>query len=112
VSIQIIDSLREVGHEVVRLKDYLPVESPDALVIAKAQEVDSILLSLNGDFADIVIYPPAHFKGIVSLQVLNHAEVTRKLIARLLRYLTAHPAPEHHRGKLIVVEVDRIRIRE
>ncbi len=31
VSNQIIDSLREAGHEVVRLKDYLPVESPDAL---------------------------------------------------------------------------------
>jgi predicted nuclease of predicted toxin-antitoxin system len=36
------------------LRDVLPVESADALVIAKAQEIDAILLSLNGDFADIV----------------------------------------------------------
>ncbi|MGA9058668.1 MAG: DUF5615 family PIN-like protein [Terriglobia bacterium] len=66
VSNQIIDALREAGHKVVCLKGYLPTESPDALVIAKAQELDAILLSLNGDFADIVAYPPARFKGIVA----------------------------------------------
>ena len=38
VSNQIIDALREAGHEVVLLRDYLPTESPDALVVAKAQE--------------------------------------------------------------------------
>jgi predicted nuclease of predicted toxin-antitoxin system len=42
------------AHEVVRLRDVLPVESPDMIVIAKAQEIDAILLSMNGDFADIV----------------------------------------------------------
>ena len=42
--------LRGVGHEVLRLKDHLPTESPDALVIGKGQELDAILLSLNGDF--------------------------------------------------------------
>lgn len=112
VSNLIIDTLCRAGNEVLYLKNHLPVESSDSLVIAKAQETDSVLLSLNGDFADIVTYPPAHFKGIVSLQVLNHPEITRSLLVRLLAYLAAHPAPEHYRGKLIVVEVDRIRIRE
>jgi hypothetical protein len=45
-------------HEVFPVKDLLPVESKDAIVIAKAQEIDAILLSVNGDFADIVTYPP------------------------------------------------------
>jgi predicted nuclease of predicted toxin-antitoxin system len=112
VSNQIIDALREAGHEVVRLKDYLPTESPDALVIAKAQELDAILLSLNGDFADIVTYPPARFKGIVALQVLNHPEATQALIARLMTYFVIHPAQQYHRGKLIIVEAHRVRIRE
>ena len=111
VSNLVIDSLRQAGHEVIRLKECLPVESPDAVVIAKAQEVDAILLSLNGDFADIVTYPPRRFKGIVALQILNHPEVTRPLISRLVTYLLAHSAPEYYRGKLIIVEVDRIRIR-
>jgi len=58
ISNSIARTLRDAAHEVVRLKDVLPVESPDAIVIAKAQELDAILLSMNGDFADIVTYPP------------------------------------------------------
>lgn len=54
VSNAIMRTLREAGHEVLRLRDHLPVESPDAAVIAMAQQLDAILLSLNGDFADIV----------------------------------------------------------
>ena len=72
----------------------------------------AILLSLIGDFADIVTYPPAQFNGIISLQALKHSEVERALIARLLAYLAARPAQEYQRGKPIVVEADRIRIRE
>jgi len=112
VSNLIIDVLRGAGHEVIRLKDCLPVESADGVVIAKAQELDAILVSLNGDFADLVTYPPKRFKGIVALQVLNHPEITRPLMTRFLTYLSAHTAQDHHRGKLVIVEVDRIRIRE
>ena len=58
VSNSTIQTLREANHEVLRLRDVLSVESSDANVIAKAQEIGAILLSLNGDFADIVNYPP------------------------------------------------------
>ena len=94
------------------LKDLLPAESPDALVIAKAQEIGAVLLSLNGDFADIVTYPPDRYKGIVALQVRNHPEVLPHLMARLKAYLKAEPAVEFYRGKLLVVDAGRIRIRE
>jgi hypothetical protein len=63
------------------------VESSDMVVIAKAQEIDAILLSLNGDFSYIVDYPPKNYKGIVALQMHNHAEIHPKLIARLTAYL-------------------------
>jgi predicted nuclease of predicted toxin-antitoxin system len=111
VSNEIIHALRGAGHEVLRLEDHLPTEARDALVIAKAQELDAILLSLNSDFADIVAYPPARFKGIVALQVLDHPEATGALTARLIAYLMTHPAEEYHRGKLIIVEPYRVRIR-
>ena len=112
VSKSIVQTLREANHEVLRLRDVLPVESSDAVVITKAQEIDAILLSLNGDFADIVNYPPKNYKGIVALQIRNHSEILPKLIGRLTAYLEAQPAMEHYRGRLLVVEVDRIRIRE
>ena len=105
-------ALEHAGHQVLRVKDHLPVESPDSAVIAKAQQLDTILLSLNGDFADIVAYPLARFKGIIALQILNHPEITSHLIDRLNRYLQSHPAMDHYQGKLIVVEVTRIRVRQ
>ena len=108
----IIQSLTASGHEVFRLKDHLPAESPDSKVIEKAQELNAILLSLNADFADIVAYPPAQFKGIIALQILNHPEITPRLVQRLTRHLTAHPSIADYRGKLVVAEVDRIRIRQ
>ena len=106
-----VRALRDATHEVVRLRDVLPVESSDAAVIAKAQEIDAILLSLNGDFADIVTYPPKNYKGIVTLQMRNHAEILDHLLTRLIAYLRLQPEMEHYRGKLLVVEVNRMRIR-
>jgi hypothetical protein len=67
---------------------------------------------MNGDFADIVTYPPKDYKGIVALQMRNHAEVLNPLLVRLAGYLRFHPSMEHYRGKLLVVEVNRIRIRD
>jgi hypothetical protein len=63
--------------------DVLPVESSDAIVLAKAQEIDAVLISLDGYFADIINYPPKDFKGIIALQIRNHPEILPRLLARL-----------------------------
>lgn len=112
LSNSIIQTLRDAQHSVFRLKDLLPPDSPDALVIAKAQEIDAILLSLNGDFADIVTYPPKDYKGIVALQIHNHPEILPQLMNRLMAHLSLQPLMNDYRGKLLVVEVNRIRIRQ
>ena len=57
------------------------MESSDTTVITKAQEIDAILLSLNGDFSHIVNYPPKNYKEIVAMQMHNHSEILPKLIA-------------------------------
>ena len=108
----IIKTLQEAGNEVFRLRDYISTDSADQIVISKAQQLDSILISLNGDFADIVSYPPANFKGIISLQVKNHPEIIPQIITRLNGYLCSYPSMNHYKGKLFVVEVHRIRIQE
>jgi len=68
----IIQTFRDAGYEVFRLRDHILTSSADSVVISEAQELDSILVSLNGDFADIVAYPLANYKGIIALQVGNH----------------------------------------
>jgi len=107
----VIQKLQESGYEVLRLRDYLPTDSSDQLVIAKAQELNAILLSLNGDFADIVTYPPARFRGIVALQVRNHPEIMPQLLERLRTYLSAHEEMGYYSGKLLIAETHRIRSR-
>lgn len=112
VSNYVVQTLRDAGHNVFRLQDLLSPSSSDAVVIAKAQEIDSVLVSLNGDFADIVTYPPANYKGIVALQLRNHPEILPQIMGRLIAHLRLWPTMERYHGKLLVVEVDRIRIRE
>ena len=84
VPYSIIRSLRDAGYEVLILKEYLPPDSSDSVVISKSQELNTILISLNGDFADIVSYPPAEYNGIISIQVRNHPEVIPQIISRCL----------------------------
>jgi predicted nuclease of predicted toxin-antitoxin system len=107
----IIQSLREADYEVLRLKELMPNDSPDPEVIAKAQEMDAILISLDGDFADIVRYPPSKYKGILAFQVRNHPEIIPPLMERLKAHLLSHPDMSYYQGRLFLVEVHRIRIR-
>ena len=90
VSNFIVRALNNAGHETICLKDYIKQEAPDSLVILKAQELDTILVSLNGDFADIVSYPPGNYKGIISLQLRNHPEIIPQLMTRLNDFLITH----------------------
>ena len=64
VPFSVIQSLRDAGIDVQSLKDHIPPDSPDPVVISKANELNAVLISLNGDFADIVSYPPENYKGI------------------------------------------------
>ena len=112
VPAEIAGLLQQHQHRVTLLREVLPVRSPDPVVIAKAQELGAILLSLNGDFSDIVAYPPTAFGGIIAIQLHNHPEVIPSLMKRWLDFCAANPGPEFYRGKLFLVEPHRIRIRE
>lgn len=112
VPYSIIEILQNEGHEVLLLKDYIRKDSLDSLVISKALELEAILISLNGDFTDIVTYPPRNYGGIITLQVRNHPEVIPQIIGKLKKYLSTHNNMIHYKGKLFLVEVDRIRVRE
>jgi len=108
----IVQTLRGAGADVFILREHLPTDSDDLAVITKAQELDAILMSLNGDFADITTYLPSRYKGIIALQVKNHPEVIPSLMRRFTDYLTAHPDMSSYQGRLFLVETHRIRVRQ
>lgn len=105
-------SLQDAGHTVDLLRSYLPINAKDPEVIACAQSLGAILITLNGDFADIINYPPGSFGGIIALQVRNHPESLPAIVMRLLTHLGEYPLPEHWAGKLFLVEAHRIRIKD
>src|SRR5690348_16897035 len=83
-------ALEEFG-EVMLLRQALPIRAPDQDVIRKAQELDCILVTVDGDFADVVEYPPAVYGGIIAVQLDNHPEAVPAVISRLGRYFAEHP---------------------
>ena len=100
------------GHEVTLLREVLPIRAPDLQVIAKAQALDAILVSLNGDFSDIVTYPPANYGGIIAIQLDNRWEIIPRLMRGLVSFLAANQGRDFYLKKLLLVEPHRIRIRE
>ena len=107
----VVSALRAAGHEVAVLKEHIPRDSDDSVVIAKAQELGAILLSCDGDFADIVTYPPSMYQGIVALQVRNRPKTIPRLMERLIAYLSVNDDMEHYSGRLLLAETHRIRSR-
>jgi len=112
VPAEIAEAMRRAGHTVIILREHLPIRSPDPVVLAKAGELGALLVSLNGDFSDIVTYPPAKFGGIIAIQLHNHPEVIPQVMTRLTAYFAAHPGQDYYRGKLLLVEAHRIRVRQ
>jgi len=108
----VAESLRDAGHAVELLRSHLPINAKDPDVIACAQSLDATLVTLNGDFADIINYPPSNFGGIIALQVRNHPESLPAIVMRLLTYLGEHPERGNCAGRLFLVEAHRIRIKE
>ena len=111
VATSVIDALNATGSEVFRLREHLATDSLDPAVIEKAHQLNCLLSSANGDFADIVKFPPKDYRGIISLQVRNHPEVLPQIVARLTAYVDAHPEMSHNHGKLFLFEAHRVRVR-
>jgi hypothetical protein len=48
----------------------------------------------------------------VALQIRDHPEITSAVAQRLLLYAGAHPNQQDYRGKLLLVEAHRLRVRQ
>jgi len=100
----VIESLCSAGYEYMQLKDFLPIESLDSIVISKTLELDAILITLICAFAKILDYSPIDYQGILSLQIRNHPEILLQIVAQLKDYLSANPDMSHYQSKLFLVE--------
>ena len=79
--------------------------------LGESAESQRYLVSLNGDFADIVRYPATERGGIIALQLRGHPRTLTAILV-LTVYLRIHPDRNEYRGKLLLVEASRTRLRQ
>lgn len=101
--------LQQAGHDVhTALAEDLG-GNPDPRVFRASQTEARILVTLDLDFSDIRVYPPASHHGVWVLR--PHTQSIENTLA-LLRSATRVFESETAQGRLWIIEPGRVRIRE
>jgi predicted nuclease of predicted toxin-antitoxin system len=105
---EVADLLREAGHDAITVGAEGLSGRSDGTIAARIRREGRGLLALDTGFSDIRAYPPEQHAGLVVLR-LNRQDKPHVLqvIARLILVL----AGEEPKGRLWIVEEDRVRIR-
>jgi len=105
---QIVESIRQLSHDVLDIKEQNLFSISDGDVIKMAQNTGRILITFDKDFSNIIMYPPCQYPGIIVLRLsrLMIEDAVNQLI-EFIRRLSV----EQINGKLAIVEPDRVRFR-
>ncbi|MBI3693380.1 MAG: DUF5615 family PIN-like protein [Acidobacteria bacterium] len=101
-------TLRALGHDAVSVVELGLSGADDSAVRAAAIEGGRILVTLDGDFANVLRYPPAATPGVLRFRLHPPAE---EAIEAALRRVVPRLTEMRPDGKLVVVDEGKIRIR-
>ena len=100
--------LTEAGHDAETVADEALFGAPDPRLAKVACDEKRALVSLDLDFADIRVYPPHDYPGIIVLRLRRQDRPhVLEVCRRFLTVLSEEPLV----GRLWIVDEDRIRIR-
>jgi predicted nuclease of predicted toxin-antitoxin system len=100
--------LAQHGHDALTVHDQGLTGRDDAHVAQVCQLEQRALVTLDLDFADIRIYPPAQYSGII---VIRAADQSKKAVSAILARAVPLLASEPLIGKLWIVDEHHVRIR-
>ena len=103
-----INLLRQWGYSAEIMTSYIAANAADPNVLALAQSLGAVLLTVDLDFANILYYPPQSHGGIIVLRYQTQDEVA--LDATLQQALADLYRPGLHQA-LVIVEPRRYRVR-
>lgn len=101
--------LREQGFTVVTVAEQLAPGASDSEVLALAQQMDAVLLTVDLDFADITIYPPTTLPGVIVMRAKRRQD-EEAVMAVLLDCLKSLYR-DGLRASLVVVNPQGYRVR-
>jgi len=109
ISPKIVDYLQHLGHQAVHLQQQRLHRLKDSEILEKAQKEESIVLTHDLDFADLLAASRADLPSVVIFRLRNmrpeHVE------RYLLRIISQYPEALAH-GAIITVTEGRIRMRD
>lgn len=104
------DVIHEHGHQALDVRDIGPSLAFDADIAAYAQVERLCIITGDFGFANIHVYPPSEYAGIIVLSLPRNA--TSKYINSLAAgLLTQADLLTQLPGKLAIVEAGRVRLR-
>jgi predicted nuclease of predicted toxin-antitoxin system len=101
-------ALRDLGHDVETAASEGLCGSAETAVLDACQAEDRVLITLDIDFSDIRLYPPASHRGI---WVLRPAEQTFDAVLGLALGGVELARVESAAGRLWVIDQKRVQIR-
>lgn len=106
--IEVGEILTDAGHDARTVTDEELTGAADPKLAEVARKEERALVTLDLDFADIRVYPPQEYPGIIVLRLKRQDRPhVLEVCRRLLTVLKEEPLTE----RLWIVEEDRIRIR-
>jgi len=106
--LELVDLLRESGHDAVSVIDQRLGGADDSAVAARCRQERRVIVTLDLDFSDIREYPPEDYYGLIVLRVRSQDKLTLiRVFQQMVGLLTSEPLS----GRLWIVEEARIRIR-
>lgn len=107
----VADLLSERGHQAIHVTDVGIGSAADETIADYARKHELTIITADFDFADIRAYPPSAYHGIVVLTLPRRRDLL--LIMLLVREFLDHAAAQTSlKGKLVIIELGRIRVRE
>jgi predicted nuclease of predicted toxin-antitoxin system len=106
---EVVDILHNAGHDATSVLDQLLGGKPDSVLMQVCADELRAFITEDLDFADLRRFPPTVYCGIVVFRLHRPSlRAAMEATEMLLRQFDV----EELIGKLIIVEPDRLRIRE
>ena len=106
--IEIADLLNKAGYDAMTVGQQNLSGEADRNIAFICRHEKRILITLDTDFSNIMVYPPHHFFGLVVLRLKQQDKLyVLKVVTQLIKLLTQRTIER----QLWIVEDTRIRIR-
>ena len=107
--VEVAQLLMLAGHEAMTVREQHLTGSTDSEIARVCNIEGFALLTLDLDFADVRTYPPGEHPGLVVLRLDQQGkDHVLEIIPQVIQMLIDEPLV----GRLWIVQMDRIRIRE